>query len=52
MNTLDMLTAREQLMEDIMSIMDSQYGEIEYTDEVITMLCDSVCANFPSQETK
>ena len=52
MNQLEMLSQREQLMEDIISIMDSQYGEVEYNDEVVTMLCDAVCANFPTQVTK
>ena len=44
---LEMLTAREQLMEDIMCIVESNFGEVEYKDDVITQLCDAVCANFP-----
>jgi len=44
---LEMLTSREQLMEDIISIMESNFGEVEYKDDVINMLCDAVCANFP-----
>ena len=50
MNTnLEMLTAREQLMEDIDCIIESNFGEIEYKDDVIRQLCDAVCRNFPAQ---
>lgn len=45
---LEMLSAREQLMEDIDCIIESNFGEVEYKDDVIRMLCDAVCANFPS----
>ena len=49
MNTnLEMLTQREQLMEDIDCIVESNFGEVEYKDEVIRMLCDAVCRNFPA----
>ena len=49
MNTnLEMLTAREQLMEDIDCIIESNFGEVEYKDDVIRQLCDAVCKNFPS----
>jgi hypothetical protein len=47
-NQLEMLQQREQLMEDIICIMESNFGEVEYKDDVITMLCDAVCQNFPS----
>ena len=48
MNTnLEMLTAREQLMEDIDCIIESNFGEVEYKDDVIRQLCDAVCRNFP-----
>ena len=47
MDRLEMLTAREQLMEDIDSIIESNFGEVEYKDDVIRMLCDAVCNNFP-----
>ena len=46
MTTLDMLTNREQLMEDIDCIIESNFGEIEYKDDVIRQLCDAVCKNF------
>ena len=48
-NTTEMLTQREQLMEDIDCIVSSQYGQgnEELANEMITMLCDAVCKNFP-----
>ena len=51
-NTLVMLTAREQLMEDIDCIVTSQYlddkiDEDDYED-LIRVLCDAVCKNFPA----
>ena len=49
---LEMLTAREQLMEDIDCIITSQYldDKIDEDDmeDLIVMLCDSVCKNFPT----
>ena len=48
MNHLEMLTAREQLMEDIDCIIEANFGEVEYKDDVVSMLCDAVCKNFPS----
>lgn len=61
MNLLEMLTIREQLMEDINSIVDeyfqgvrnecSDMGEIsnidEAQDDLFGTLCDAVCKNFP-----
>lgn len=44
---LTMLTQREQLMEDIDCIIESNFGEVEYKDDVIRQLCDAVCRNFP-----
>ena len=62
MNTnLEMLTAREQLMEDIDSIVESissvytddhdiDWNTIEVSHEELTrMLCDAVCRNFPTK---
>ena len=49
MNDLEMLTAREQLMEDIDCIIESNFGEVEYKDDVIRQLCDAVCKNFPAK---
>ena len=48
---LEMLSAREQLMEDIDAIVTSQYlsDKIDEDDmeDLIVILCDAVCANFP-----
>ena len=53
MNDLEMLTAREQLMEDIDSIVESylcgsnvRSFEVE---ELVRILCDAVCKNFPTK---
>lgn len=43
---LEILTRREQLIEDINHIIESHFGEIEYKDEVIKQLCDAVCNQF------
>ena len=54
MTDLNMLTNREQLMEDIDSIISSffddtwdDYDEAE-CNQLIQTLCDSVCKNFPA----
>ena len=50
---LEMLSQREQLMEDIDCIITSQYlnDKIDEDDmeDLIVMLCDAVCKNFPAQ---
>ena len=53
MNTnLEMLTAREQLMEDIDAIVEehSYYSNMsaEKAEDLIRVLCDAVCRNFPA----
>ena len=56
MNRLEMLTAREQLMEDIISIVDGMLENVEIDDvdkeSMIVGLCDAVCINFPSTKCK
>jgi len=50
MNTnLEMLTAREQLMEDIDCIINNyfEYFDVHYDEELVKILCDAVCRNFP-----
>ena len=57
MDQLEMLSAREQLMEDIDCIMESKFSEVfphtedyaELRDELIETLCDAVCKNFPTK---
>ena len=53
MDQLEMLSAREQLMEDIDCIVDDFFyekynGDIAERDELIRTLCDAVCKNFPT----
>ena len=54
MNTqMDTLKQREQLMEDIDSICDdffySNYnGDVSEAEELVRMLCDAVCKNYPT----
>ena len=47
---LEMLTAREQLMEDIDCIIEEYFQEygIANDPELVKVLCDAVCKNFPS----
>jgi len=50
-DTLEMLTSREQLMEDIIAIVDGELNGIisdRLSDELTTRLCDAVCKNFPT----
>ena len=53
MNDPQMLTAREQLMEDIDCIVDDYFQEYGITNdpELVKVLCDAVCKNFPLPET-
>lgn len=50
LNQLDLLTAREQLMEDIDCIVDEYFQEygITYDSQLVKVLCDAVCNNFPT----
>ena len=55
---LEMLTAREQLMEDIDCIVDETFMEMfgwedvdkwsNHKDKLTSILCDAVCRNFPT----
>ena len=52
-NQLEMLSQREQLMEDIDSICDdffySNYnGDISEAEELVRILCDAINKNFPT----
>ena len=53
MDQLEMLTQREQLMEDIDSIVDEFASNNNISEEdmedLIRVLCDSVCKNFPTK---
>ena len=55
MNDLDILSAREHLIEDIESIVTdfliAKNGHWRIEDEeLIHLLCDSVCTHFPPQK--
>jgi len=50
---LEMLMQREQLMEDIDSIVD-EYAfihdlNVDEAEDLVRLLCDAVCKNFPAQ---
>ena len=55
---LEMLTAREQLMEDIDCIVDETFMELfgwedvdkwsNHKDKLTSILCDAICRNFPA----
>lgn len=54
---LEMLTAREQLMEDIDCIITDYFADydlyydldlVQLRGELVKILCDAVCRNFPS----
>ena len=45
-DTLEMLSSREQLMEDIDAIVDEMCGK--GSEELVALLCDAVCKNFPT----
>ena len=56
-NSVEMLTAREQLMEDIDAIVDEFTFDLpidnihersELAEELSRILCDAVCRNFPT----
>ena len=49
-NKLLILMAREQLMEDIDCIIEEYFQEYGITNdsELVKILCDAVCRNFPA----
>jgi len=51
MTDMELRSRREQLQEDIDCIIESNFGEVEYKDDVIRQLCDAVLFNFPLQES-
>ncbi len=55
LNKLEMLMQRKQLMEDIDSIIESYQSDENFDindcddrDDLIRVLCDTVCRNFPA----
>jgi hypothetical protein len=46
MNQTDILSVREQIQDDLISLLESQFGEVDYLDEVQTLACQIVVDNF------
>jgi len=46
MNKNDILSVREQIQEDLICLLDSQFGEVEYVGEVKDLACQIVVDNF------
>ena len=42
----DLLSVREQIQEDLISLLESQFGEVEYLNEVQDLACQIVVDNF------
>ena len=45
MNT-QLLSVREQIQEDLICLLESQFGEVDYLDEVKDLACQIVTDNF------
>jgi hypothetical protein len=46
MTGTDILSVREQIQEDLISLLESQFGEIDYLNEVQDLACQIVVDNF------
>jgi hypothetical protein len=46
MTETDLLSVREQIQEDLISLLESQFGEVEYLNEVQDLACQIVVDNF------
>ncbi len=46
MNETDILSVREQIQEDLICLLESQFGEVEYLSEVQDLACQIVVDNF------
>ena len=46
MNNTDILSVREQLQEDLICLLESQFGEVDYLSEVQDLACQIVVSNF------
>jgi hypothetical protein len=42
----DILSVREQIQEDLICLLESQFGEVDYLDEVQSLACQIVVDNF------
>jgi len=46
MTTQQLLQTREHIQQDLITLLDSQFGEVDYLDEVKTLACQIVVDNF------
>ncbi len=46
MNNTDILSVREQLQEDLICLLESQFGEVDYLSDVQDLACQIVVSNF------
>ena len=46
MTETEVLSVREQIQEDLICLLESQFGEIEYLNEVQDLACQIVVDNF------
>jgi hypothetical protein len=46
MTTNNLLSVREQIQEDLICLLESQFGEVDYLDEVKSLACQIVVDNF------
>jgi hypothetical protein len=46
MTETDLLSVREQIQEDLICLLESQFGEVDYLDEVKDLACQIVIDNF------
>jgi len=46
MTKTDILSVREQIQEDLICLLESQFGEVDYLSEVQDLACQIVVDNF------
>ena len=46
MTQTDIISVREQIQEDLICLLESQFGEVDYLSEVQDLACQIVVENF------
>ena len=46
MNQTDIISVREQIQNDLICLLESQFGEVDYLSEVQDLACQIVVDNF------
>jgi hypothetical protein len=46
MSDTDIISVREQIQNDLICLLESQFGEVDYLDEVQSLACQIVVDNF------